>query len=232
MRALLLVLASAVLVVASSLAPQHQLGREARLQSQARIATATATATSATFVTCVSCEAVLFALDGYLNTTSIGTLQATLQKACFRLTNGTARIACYVLAAKLADVLKELPDTLSTGGVYPVRVVCGLAGLCELPCCNGTSAPEQVYITFGDTGTTMRATWITLNDTASVVQWGRSPSRLTSNATGATTTYTRGGWRGTVHHSTMLDLKASGDVCVCVCVQTNADTGIVVSQVF
>lgn len=104
-------------------------------------------------------------------------------------------------------MIAEIPSTLSANGYYPIPVVCGLAGQCELPCCNRSNNPEQLYITFGEVPLSMRATWITYNASTSMAQWGTSPDSLDwFNSDGSVTSYTRGGWRGVVQHVTMKNL--------------------------
>jgi phosphodiesterase/alkaline phosphatase D-like protein len=66
--------------------------------------------------------------------------------------------------------------------------------------------PQQTYITFDEGVNMMRATWVTFGQTASIVQWGVHHDNLTKSNSGHTTTYTEGGWLGTIHHSTMQDL--------------------------
>lgn len=153
---------------------------------------------------CAACETLLLSVDALLNTTNLNALASSLDAACREhFGNKTvAQIECFVVATGLAQALEEIPPSLSAGGNYPLRVVCGLAGLCELRCCSDSLQPEQLHITLGATADTMHATWITYLNTSSVVEWDGG-----NTANGTTSTYKRGGWNGTVHHATMTALQ-------------------------
>ncbi len=177
----------------------------------ALLAVAAAVSASPSSLECDLCVAAFAVAEQAANSTSLPALVAQLEGACARLfpDNSTAsRRDCDKLAHLAAAELKKLPDLVTSGSGYPNRVVCAmLAKACVLPCCSAPNVPEQVFVTFGEeANSSMRVNWVTQVNSSSLVQWGTTADSLTNTAIGTTTTYTEGGWLGTLHHALLSPL--------------------------
>jgi hypothetical protein len=186
---------------------------------------------STTTSECDFCVAVLDVAQRIANSTNVTTIVGSLDKACARTFPNNKTLgykACVVLAkgfavefekvrhtsvgyaANFSNTVWKLPDIVTTGSGYPNNVICAmLGGGCVLPCCAASApfTPEQVYITFGPSSSFV-ASWITLHPVQSpTVQWGVSGDALNQFASAVTSTYTAGGWRGTIYRSSAFGVN-------------------------
>lgn len=145
-----------------------------------------------------------------LNTTNTSVLVGDLSYVCGRLFNNGTKgdTACLELAAAAAKSLEKFSAISQWNSSYPPKVICALLldGLCKLPCCQDNT-PQQTYVTFGTpVNSSMRASWVTLSGTVSMVRWGASPTSMINTAKGVVDTYTDAGWVGTLHHAPLNGL--------------------------
>ncbi len=153
-------------------------------------------------ITCDFCVVAFEAAEAFAESKNVSQVVASFDGACHKLFHRSASLLkdCLLVAEKAGEVLAFLPD-YAGDNYYPPPVACAmLLNVCKLPCCSTSHAPEQMYATFGRSSSELRITWVTLDNSSSVVQWGPSADRLTQSSQGFTTTYTDGGWVGTIHH--------------------------------
>jgi len=121
---------------------------------------------------------------------------------------GSVQKECKKLAAKLDAILTMLTKNMAREMDSPQQV-CAMIDECSNKCCLSPNTPEQVHISYiGDPHTQMGIVWTTLNNVSSVVQYGTSPSRLTSALHGSVGTFTEGGWIGFMHYARLNNLVA------------------------
>lgn len=78
--------------------------------------------------------------------------------------------------------------------------------------CQAPTAPQQVHISFANVSSitgdnAIGISWVTRVNTLSVVQYGISTGKYSSQASGFTHTYTQGGWKGIIHDVILNDLS-------------------------
>jgi hypothetical protein len=165
-------------------------------------------------LSCDTCVLSFAAAEAYAESKNATQVVAALERACHKLFNHSASIlkVCLSGATAAGSALAQLPEYAGQN-YYPPPVACAmLLGACKLPCCNTTHTPEQMYVTFGRTASEMRVTWVTLVDSASLVQWGPAPNSLTQTTQGFSDTYTAGGWVGVVHHAYLANVEPGAPV--------------------
>jgi hypothetical protein len=157
----------------------------------------------------LSCPSLLTSI---FKVTNITVFEEKLDAGCGDLFhNGSfAYRTCMELAKEITKGFSRLPVFVQSQR-YPPKVMCAilLEDSCAIECCNSTNAPEQIYVTFGDQPNSMRASWITLNASQSMIRFGTVSTSLSQTNSGIIKTYTSGGWKGTVHHAMMYNLSAS-----------------------
>lgn len=115
---------------------------------------------------------------------------------------------------KLAEVFVQIPPALFEGMdslAWPIpEAFCATILQCKVNCCAADTPPEQVHLSLAAKDRSqMAVTWVTLNATASVVQYGLSKDALTKSVEGTVDTYTASGWVGTIHRALMTGLRPS-----------------------
>jgi len=106
------------------------------------------------------------------------------------------------------SVMPGLPAKLHTTGIYTPQILCSALGACSVNCCTD-NRPSQIHLAAAAVGaragTAMLVTWITADNTtgAGSVRYGQSAAALTQSAEAALSTYTNGGWIGSIHIATM-----------------------------
>lgn len=114
---------------------------------------------------------------------------------------------CDKLAAVPSDLIKFLVSNLDTVAWTPINWCATFVPVCTINCCNTDTAPEQRRLALTGNPSEMSITWATLNQTASVVQYGLAGGALTNSSTGTVRTYTFGGWLGWIHFAVMTGLQ-------------------------
>ncbi len=157
---------------------------------------------SAGQLSCDFCAGAFTVAETFAVSKNVSSIVAALQTGCHHAFNHSAHLLrdCLALAKKAQDLLPFLPEFIASG-FYPPSVICAIlfGGVCELPCCNDTNAPEQVYITLGEEKHQLRVSWVTLTNSSSVVRYGGSDLALSAN--GVSFTYTDAGWVGSIHQA-------------------------------
>ncbi len=153
-------------------------------------------------LSCDFCAGAFAVAESFAMSKNASSIVAALQTGCHHLFNHSAHLLhdCLALAKKAQDVLPLLPDFVASG-YYPPKVLCAIlfGGVCELPCCKTTHAPEQIYVTLGEEKQQLRVSWVTLANSSSVVQYGGSDLALIAD--GSSFTYTDAGWVGSIHQA-------------------------------
>ena len=156
---------------------------------------------------CLSCEATIEELElKWTDESNVQDILDDLQKKCKTLDLGKRKIC-----DGLVEVLVQIPPALFDGMAdlaWPMPLApCALLKQCSVNCCPADASPEQVHLSVTSNDLTkMAVSWVSLNQSASVVQYGVSTGDLTMTATGTISTYTSAGWVGTIHRAVMTDL--------------------------
>lgn len=98
----------------------------------------------------------------------------------------------------VADVFVQIPPALFKGMddlAWPIPLgMCATLYQCEVACCGEDDPPEQVHISLATNDLSlMGVTWVTLNDKASIVQYGLHPNLMTFVDFGSLSTYRAAG---------------------------------------
>ena len=112
---------------------------------------------------------------------------------------------------KVAEVFVQIPPALFAGMdflAWPIpQAVCAMIQQCKVNCCAADAAPEQVHLSLtAKDHTKMAVTWVTLNTSASIVEYGSASDNLNMRVEGSLDTYTASGWVGTIHRAMMTGL--------------------------
>lgn len=160
---------------------------------------------------CTKCMGIATAIDTALkNTTDVDKVKDLLQDVCSLLGKKDDP-----MCDKVVDTVLHLANILAVKGwhwMLPNLVCADLLEYCIEPCCSTTNVPEQRMLSFASRNVTGAVsaygiTWVTLdNVTNPAVQYRHMAGPNVGTAhTGAanTTTYTYGGWRGTIYNARM-----------------------------
>eukprot|EP01129_Flabellula_baltica_P001237 TRINITY_DN1112_c0_g2_i1.p1 TRINITY_DN1112_c0_g2~~TRINITY_DN1112_c0_g2_i1.p1 ORF type:complete len:519 (+),score=87.76 TRINITY_DN1112_c0_g2_i1:17-1573(+) len=154
---------------------------------------------------CFICENVVGSLFTFLNGSHAEEdIEKAIDALCAVLP-GSLKKGCEKLAHQVANFLVVLPK-LADQQDYSPFALCSMYDQCTVQCCEST-LPEQVHLSFTDNKDEMAVTWTTRNRDDSIVMYGLSPNALHMNVTGASHTYTSGGWAGWIHIAKMTGLK-------------------------
>lgn len=120
------------------------------------------------------------------------------------------------------EVFVQIPPALFDGMdslAWPMPVApCALVAQCHVNCCAPNDPPEQVHLSLASKDhTVMGVSWTSLDQKASVVQYGLSADSLTNEKTGEFRVFTAetkydyynatSAWVGTLHTARMTDLQ-------------------------
>jgi len=167
----------------------------------------------------------LATLFGGGNATAVTAWVKGLQAQCAAAypTNPADGALCDAVAQLEASELMPFLYKQVTTLAYDALGVCSVfIAVCTQPANTDPTgvAPEQVHLALTGDLSQMSVAWVTLNASASVVQWGPQPAGgscagapLPSSAAGFDRTYTQGGWLGVVHVATMTGLARGADYC-------------------
>jgi hypothetical protein len=156
---------------------------------------------------CQSCEAQVAQMQAtWTNETTVAEILAELQNNCKAYPYMKQQVC-----DKLAEVFVQIPPALFEGMedlAWPVpEAFCATILQCHVNCCAADAPPEQVHLSLAAKDhTQMAVTWVTLNATATVVEYGLTPKKLDMRSEGTIDTYTRSGWVGTIHRALMTGL--------------------------
>eukprot|EP00602_Paraphysomonas_sp_CaronLab_P008380 CAMPEP_0185024288 /NCGR_PEP_ID=MMETSP1103-20130426/7296_1 /TAXON_ID=36769 /ORGANISM="Paraphysomonas bandaiensis, Strain Caron Lab Isolate" /LENGTH=510 /DNA_ID=CAMNT_0027557209 /DNA_START=44 /DNA_END=1576 /DNA_ORIENTATION=- len=159
---------------------------------------------------CLECQSQMQQLqDTWTNETTVEDILKEMQANCKEY-----KFLKREVCDKIAEVFVQIPPALFEGMedlAWPIpEAMCATIHKCEVQCCGADSPPEQVHLSLASSDRSlMGVTWVSLNQTASVVQYGLSASDLSSSQSGSLDTYTSAGWVGTIHRATMVDLQPS-----------------------
>mmetsp|Transcript_1386 Transcript_1386/g.3060 ORF Transcript_1386/g.3060 Transcript_1386/m.3060 type:complete len:529 (+) Transcript_1386:3-1589(+) len=154
---------------------------------------------------CPVCEQVTGLLMRELPTNSSEeSLFHVLDKVC-ALFPANKKKECDNVAMQLAVLSGD--SSLGTLSKYPPHALCSVVGACGNECCQMYNQPEQVHLSLQGS-TSMAVTWLTLDDNVtSLVEYDTVPGRFGFNTTGAKSTYTSGGFLGTIHQAVISGLQ-------------------------
>jgi hypothetical protein len=156
---------------------------------------------------CQSCEAQVAQMQAtWPNETPLAEILAELQNNCKAYPYMKQQVC-----DKLAEVFVQIPPALFEGMedlAWPVpEAFCATILQCHVNCCAADAPPEQVHLSLAAKDhSQMAVTWVTLNATATVVEYGLTPRKLDMRSEGTIDTYTRSGWVGTIHRALMTGL--------------------------
>ena len=157
---------------------------------------------------CVACENQIQQLqDTWTNETTVAEILAEMQNNC-----EAYPFLKQDICDKIAEIFVQIPPGLFEGMeslAWPIpEAMCATIKKCTVNCCAADAPPEQVHLSLaGKDPSVMYVTWTSLNQPASVVQYGLSADALIQSDVGYLDTYTAAGWIGTIHRATMSDLK-------------------------
>ena len=159
---------------------------------------------------CVACESQVAQLQAtWSNETTVAEILAELQNNC-----KTYPFMKQQVCDKLAEVFVQIPPALFEGMAdlaWPIpEGLCATIRQCNVNCCAPDTPPEQVHLSLAAKDKTkMAVTWVTLNATATIVEYGLAPNALSRSVEGTIDTYTASGWVGTIHRAMMTGLRPS-----------------------
>ena len=159
---------------------------------------------------CLACESQVTQLQQtWTNETTVAEILAEMQNNCKAYPFMQQQVC-----DKLAEIFVQIPPALFEGMndlAWPIpEGMCATIFQCHVDCCAAEAAPEQVHLSLAATDRSqMGVTWVTLNASNSIVQYGLSADALTSTVEGTIDTYKAAGWIGTIHRALMVGLKPS-----------------------
>ena len=192
----------------------------------ASAAAALAAAAAPQSAACDSCISQATALAGIANNaTAVQAWVKGLQAQCAAAypSNPADAAICDAIAEAEGGVLPFLYKQVTTLAYDALGVCSVFIAVCTQPANADPTgvAPEQVHLALTGDLSEMSVAWVTLNASASVVQWGPQPAGqsscegapLPNSAAGFERTYTQGGWLGVVHVATMSGLARGAGYC-------------------
>lgn len=167
---------------------------------------------------CVQCqEEVQTMVETWTNETTVAEILAEMQQGC-----KSYPTVKQELCSKLAEIFVQIPPGLFEGMkdlAWPIPLAsCALVAKCNVNCCAPNDPPEQVHLSVASNDhSIMGVSWTSLNQTASIVQYGLSPKLLTTSVSGQVSHFTSdtkytywnytSSWVGTIHTARMINLK-------------------------
>ena len=87
--------------------------------------------------------------------------------------------------------------------------LCFLVAACTSKCCKTDTVPEQLHLSLGAHPSEMVVSWLTYEPMLrpSVFFWEQGKTASIGNVAATTSTYTEGGWQGTIYNATLSGLK-------------------------
>jgi len=145
----------------------------------------------------------------WTNETSVADVLKQLQHEC-RAYPYKKRLICD----KLAAVFVQIPPALFQGMddlAWPIpEAMCATILQCDVYCCEENGPPEQIHLSLvSNDFSSMGVTWVTLDSSRSVVQYGLSSHNLSFSTDGSLDTYKSAGWHGIIHRVLLVELLAN-----------------------
>lgn len=116
------------------------------------------------------------------------------------------------ICEEVAAVFVQIPPALIEG-IYTLAwplsdAVCATVFKCQMNCCGEDDPPEQVHLSLASKDLSiMGVSWVSLNQPASVVEYGLSSTELNAKVDGTITTYKAASWVGNIHRAVMTKLE-------------------------
>jgi len=158
---------------------------------------------------CTTCTAIVgIAQEIAENATTLRHVAGLLDEAC-HIFAPNATSTCEAVVNVTTNLLPWIDKQLNTLAWPIPQGFCSVfLPVCENPCCSEPAVPEQVHLALTGNPSEMSVSWVTLDNAAdSAVQWGVVGSGgLPFSAPAAISTYTNGGWVGTIYVATMTGL--------------------------
>lgn len=116
------------------------------------------------------------------------------------------------LCEAIANVAVQVPPGVIDGMMglsWPLpEGLCATLFQCSVDCTlDRSQPPAQVHLSFTQKSDVYGVSWVTFNQTRSVVQYGLTERDLSSSNEGTTLTYLASDWKGTIHRALLTDLK-------------------------
>lgn len=136
-------------------------------------------------------EQVQGMMDIWTNETTVAEILAELQDGCKAYPTMKQEVC-----DKLAEAFVQIPPALYEGMedlAWPVPVaICATTRECYVNCCAEEDPPEQVHLSVASSDSSiMGVAWTSLNQKASVVEYGLSSDSLTSSQSGDLVAFTK-----------------------------------------
>ncbi len=145
---------------------------------------------------CIACEGVLgLAIAGLGNNVTIANVGAELAHLCAVAPKPVAG-ACRTVEKVFVKVLDILPKTLARED-YTAYGLCTMLGECKVDCCV-SDAPEQIKLTLTGVPNEIAVGWIARHTPSQPCVRYASPNAVPQLACGTASTYTVGGWLGSI----------------------------------
>lgn len=164
-------------------------------------------------LSCATCETVVSVIQQLAeNATTAAAFVALFEEACTIIDLPALTPVCDAFFGGLAELgtaaLEWLDKQIRTiAWDIPLNVCATVIPVCEIPCCDAPTAPEQLRLAPAAAAGALSITWITLNATAApAVQWGPAGGPMAANASAVAHTYSHGGWVGVIYAATMTGL--------------------------
>lgn len=116
--------------------------------------------------------------------------------------------ACVSVEKSVGKFLAHLPETLALEEFTPFSL-CAMGEQCLIDCCDNNDAPQQVQLALTGVDTEMSVSWITpasATPAKPCVSLVPASGGSATQQCGQTSTYTHGGWRGTINQVTLQQL--------------------------
>lgn len=130
-------------------------------------------------------------MDIWTNETTVAEILAELQNDCKAYPTMQQEVC-----DKLAEVFVQIPPSLYEGMAdlaWPIPLaVCATTRDCYVNCCAAEDPPEQVHLSVASSDrSVMGVAWTSLNQQASVVEYGLSANSLSNSETGDLVAFTK-----------------------------------------
>jgi hypothetical protein len=158
---------------------------------------------------CATCTTIVgIAQEIAENATTLRQVVGLLDEAC-HIFAPNATSTCEAVVNITTSLLPWIDKELNTIAWPIPQGFCSVfLPVCENPCCSEPAVPEQVHLALTGNPSEMSVSWVTLDNAAdSAVQWGVvGGGGLPFSAPATISTYTNGGWVGTIYVATMTGL--------------------------
>ena len=169
-------------------------------------------------VSCSECQMIVGILIQLTNSTAgLNTTKTIVDDFCkAEYANDAAkRDECLVVGDLVVWALPKIFKALTLlAWDIPLNLCSILIKVCKQPCCTTPYTPEQMLLSFPNSTdfTSVMITWVTLEEApnARVMYW--APGAPRRQAAAVFSTYTEGGWVGTINRAVMTGLPAGSPI--------------------